>query len=91
MKATEAKLLQVLGNVSQFIIPIYQRTYSWTPKECQQLWAYSHRVCPNPLDIGYQGNGDLELGIATLNEVPYALSLIRQSLERQLDNDAGTN
>ncbi|WP_115018721.1 DUF262 and DUF1524 domain-containing protein [Synechococcus sp. UW140] len=38
MKATEAKLLQVLGNVSQFIIPIYQRTYSWTLKECQQLW-----------------------------------------------------
>ena len=39
MKATEAKLLQVLGAVSEFIIPIYQRTYSWTLKECQQLWA----------------------------------------------------
>jgi uncharacterized protein with ParB-like and HNH nuclease domain len=39
MKATEAKLLQILGAVSQFIIPIDQRTYSWTLKECQQLWA----------------------------------------------------
>ncbi|MEI6359057.1 MAG: DUF262 and DUF1524 domain-containing protein [Synechococcus sp. ELA619] len=39
MKATEAKLLQILSSVSQFIIPIYQRTYSWTLKECQQLWA----------------------------------------------------
>ena len=39
MKATEAKLLQILGAVSQFVIPIYQRTYSWTIKECQQLWA----------------------------------------------------
>jgi len=39
MKATEAKLLQILGAVSQFIIPIYQRTYSWTLKECQQPWA----------------------------------------------------
>ena len=39
MKATEAKLLQILGAVSQFIIPIYQRTYSWTLKECHQLWA----------------------------------------------------
>jgi len=39
MKATEAKLLQILGAVSQFIIPIYQRTFSWTLKECQQLWA----------------------------------------------------
>jgi uncharacterized protein with ParB-like and HNH nuclease domain/predicted transport protein len=39
MKATEAKLLQILSAVSQFIIPIYQRTYSWTEKECAQLWA----------------------------------------------------
>ena len=39
MKATEAKLLEILRNVSQFIIPIYQRTYSWTLKECQQLWV----------------------------------------------------
>ncbi len=39
MKATEAKLLQILSAVSQFIIPIYQRTYSWTEKECTQLWA----------------------------------------------------
>jgi len=38
MKATEAKLLQIIGSVSQFIIPIDQRTYSWTLKECQQLW-----------------------------------------------------
>ena len=38
MKATEAKLLQILGAVSKFIIPIYQRAYSWTLKECQQLW-----------------------------------------------------
>jgi len=28
MKATEAKPLQILSAVSQFIIPIYQRTYS---------------------------------------------------------------
>lgn len=39
MKATEAKLLQILGAVSQFIIPIDQRTSSWTLKECKQLWA----------------------------------------------------
>ena len=39
MKATEVKPLQILGAVSQFIIPIYQRTYSWMQKECQQLWV----------------------------------------------------
>lgn len=38
MKATEAKLLDFLKKSPQFIIPIYQRTYSWTEPECQQLW-----------------------------------------------------
>jgi len=38
MKATEAKLLAFLQRSTQFIIPIYQRTYSWTEKECRQLW-----------------------------------------------------
>ena len=30
MKATEAKLMSFLQKSPQFIIPIYQRTYSWT-------------------------------------------------------------
>lgn len=38
MKATEAKLLGFLQKSPQFIIPIYQRSYSWTEKQCQQLW-----------------------------------------------------
>jgi uncharacterized protein with ParB-like and HNH nuclease domain/predicted transport protein len=38
MKATEAKLLAFLKKSPQFVIPIYQRTYSWTEHECQQLW-----------------------------------------------------
>jgi uncharacterized protein with ParB-like and HNH nuclease domain/predicted transport protein len=38
MKATEAKLLDFLKKSPQFVIPIYQRTYSWTERECRQLW-----------------------------------------------------
>jgi uncharacterized protein with ParB-like and HNH nuclease domain/predicted transport protein len=38
MKATEARLLTFLKKSPQFIIPIYQRTYSWTIAECRQLW-----------------------------------------------------
>ena len=38
MKASEANLLGFLKKSSQFAIPIYQRTYSWTEKECRQLW-----------------------------------------------------
>lgn len=38
MKATEAKLLEFLKKSPQFLIPIYQRTYSWEDEECNQLW-----------------------------------------------------
>lgn len=38
MKAVEARFLEFLKKSPQFIIPIYQRTYSWTERECRQLW-----------------------------------------------------
>jgi len=38
MEATKAQLLYFLKKSHQFAIPIYQRIYSWTEKECQQLW-----------------------------------------------------
>jgi len=38
MKATEARLLTFLHRSAQFLIPIYQRTYNWPAKQCEQLW-----------------------------------------------------
>lgn len=38
MKANEAAFLELIKKSPQFSIPIYQRTYSWTEKECRQLW-----------------------------------------------------
>lgn len=38
MKATDANLLTFIKKAPQFVIPIYQRTYSWTQKECEKLW-----------------------------------------------------
>ncbi|MEO0415400.1 MAG: DUF262 and DUF1524 domain-containing protein [Verrucomicrobiota bacterium] len=38
MKASEASFLKFLNDSPQFIIPIYQRNYSWTDSECGQLW-----------------------------------------------------
>lgn len=43
-------------------------------------------IAKNVAGIGRWGNGEVELGISSLEEVPYALGLIRQSLERQLDD-----
>jgi len=39
MKATEFNFLKLLDGSKQFIIPIYQRTYSWRTSDCQQLWG----------------------------------------------------
>lgn len=38
MKAGEANLLGFMNGPKQFIIPIYQRPYSWTLTQCRQLW-----------------------------------------------------
>jgi uncharacterized protein with ParB-like and HNH nuclease domain/predicted transport protein len=48
MKATEANFIQFLAGKHQFIIPIYQRTYSWTIAQCQQLWDDILRVATDP-------------------------------------------
>jgi len=44
-------------------------------------------LAKNVRGLGRWGNGDVELGVTSLEEVPYAIGLIRQSLERQLDSD----
>ncbi|MFN8483604.1 MAG: DUF262 and DUF1524 domain-containing protein [Anaerolineae bacterium] len=48
MKAVEAFFLPFLQGAQQFVIPIYQRTYSWTPVQVQQLWRDILRVSTDP-------------------------------------------
>ena len=38
MDAGNVNLLKFLEDARQFIIPIYQRKYSWTSTQCEQLW-----------------------------------------------------
>ncbi len=38
MKAVDANLLDLLKKATQFVVPIYQRVYSWDLGECEQLW-----------------------------------------------------
>ncbi|HEU5375792.1 MAG TPA: DUF262 and DUF1524 domain-containing protein [Ktedonobacteraceae bacterium] len=47
MKATEFNFLKLLDGSKQFIIPIYQRTYSWRTSDCQQLLSDILRVAQN--------------------------------------------
>lgn len=45
MKASEASLLNLMGIAKmQFVIPVYQRAYSWSAKECEALWDDAMRA-----------------------------------------------
>jgi uncharacterized protein with ParB-like and HNH nuclease domain/predicted transport protein len=48
MKAVDSHLLTLLKASSQFIVPIYQRLYSWQEPECAQLWSDILRAGSNP-------------------------------------------
>ncbi len=38
MKAIHNPLVQFVNGTKQFIIPAFQRDYSWTTEQCQQMW-----------------------------------------------------
>ena len=41
-------------------------------------------LCKDVTNIGRWGNGDVEVGLASLAELPYVMGLVRQSLEMQM-------
>lgn len=44
MKAQDLQFTQLIQGAKQFIIPIFQRTYSWEQNHCEQLWNDIVRV-----------------------------------------------
>ena len=38
MKAEDVRLVQLLDGAKQFVVPVFQRDYSWETKHCLQLW-----------------------------------------------------
>ena len=39
MDAVKGNIYQILNGAKQFVIPVYQRTYSWEKEQCQLLWS----------------------------------------------------
>ena len=104
MKATEASLLGFLRKSPQFVIPIYQRTYSWGERECRQLWDDILRTGSNddiPAhflgSIVYIEGGDFQ--ISTLPSLLVidgqqrltSVMLILEALARRLGDDEPIN
>jgi len=38
MKAIDRPFTKIINGTMQFVIPVFQRDYSWTEAECEQLW-----------------------------------------------------
>ncbi len=47
-------------------------------------------LCKDVTNVGRWGNGDVEVGLKSLDDLPYVMSLVRQSFDRQMgDGDRG--
>ncbi len=66
MQAQEKTLTDFLGQRQQFIIPIYQRTYSWTSTQCKKLWEDIQEAANNE-NIAYHFMGSIVSIKKTLN------------------------
>jgi predicted transport protein len=38
MKAIDRPFTKIINGTTQFVIPVFQRDYSWTETQCEQLW-----------------------------------------------------
>jgi len=41
-------------------------------------------LCRDVTDLGHQGNGDVQIGLSSVDELPYVMGLVRQSFESQM-------
>ena len=75
MKASSANLLSVIKGPKQFVIPIYQRTYSWQISQCEKLLKDIIRISKDPSVPGHFIGSIVyfQEGIHTVSDVPELL------------------
>lgn len=69
MKAIDRPFTQIINGTTQFVIPVFQRDYSWTETQCEQLWNDILRIGDDPTARGhfmgsmvYVSTGDTSAG-----------------------------
>ncbi len=53
MQAINKPFTKIINGTTQFVIPVFQRDYSWTESDCEQLWSDILRVAADPSDRGH--------------------------------------
>jgi predicted transport protein len=55
---------------------------------CRLLtWRTPKGICKDVSNFGRWGNGDVEVGLSAVDEMPYVMSLVRQSFEQPMSHD----
>lgn len=69
MKAIDCPFTKIINGTTQFVIPVFQRDYSWTETQCEQLWKDVIGVAENTTKRGhflgsvvYVSTGDSKAG-----------------------------
>ena len=56
MQASETKLQQIVEGTKQYVVPLFQRPYSWKKSEWEALWSDIIELCatdnPRPHFMG---------------------------------------
>lgn len=75
MKASETNFLKFMQGTKQFVIPIYQRKYSWTLDQCRQLWSDIVRAAQDEQVTGHFVGSIvyIERGLYQISSVPQLL------------------
>ncbi|MFO1159326.1 MAG: DUF262 and DUF1524 domain-containing protein [Reyranellaceae bacterium] len=53
MKAIDRPFTKIINGTMQFVIPVFQRDYTWTEDNCEQLWKDILRIAQDPSDRGH--------------------------------------
>lgn len=53
MLATHRFFPKIINGASQFVIPVFQRDYSWTEENCRQLWKDLLTIAETPGERGH--------------------------------------
>jgi uncharacterized protein with ParB-like and HNH nuclease domain/predicted transport protein len=53
MKAIDRPFTKIINGTTQFVIPVFQRDYSWTEAECEQLWKDILQIASDTTERGH--------------------------------------
>jgi predicted transport protein len=53
MKAIDRPFTKIINGITQFVIPVFQRDYSWTEAECEQLWQDVTEIARDSTERGH--------------------------------------